>query len=116
MQNIYETAREKYRHIIDGKEGRWFDPGEYEYRILEFFKEQVPLLLQGSPEEAQKFLEPLPGSPEDANSLQTIAAALRRVIHLMEFDEDKDLQDAVRKAFDAVLALCRRLNVNNVRD
>ena len=44
-QGQFEKIKEKVKSVHDGRAGRWFDPGEYEYLKQEFFDEQVPVLI-----------------------------------------------------------------------
>ena len=46
MSELTKKAREKYQHILDGKEGHWFDPGEYEYLKQEWFNDFALRLIE----------------------------------------------------------------------
>jgi hypothetical protein len=39
-------AKEEYQTIINGKAGHWFDPGEYEHLIQEWFKKYALELIK----------------------------------------------------------------------
>jgi hypothetical protein len=41
-----ERARSKYQEIHDGREGHWFDPGEYEQLKQDWFDEYGEMLLE----------------------------------------------------------------------
>lgn len=41
-----EKAKKDYKNIVDGKAGRWFDSGEYEYLVEEWFKKYALELIK----------------------------------------------------------------------
>jgi hypothetical protein len=43
-----EKARKEYQHILDGREGRWFDPGEYEDLKQRWFDTYALRLIQSA--------------------------------------------------------------------